>query len=670
MRYLLVLIVLAAFAANALAEEGRSYTAEDFARSAPRTALDMLRLVPGFVIRGPDQVRGLGQASGNVLLNGQRVSGKGNNVLDELGRIPAGNVVRIELVDAAALDVPGLSGQVANVIVQSDAVSGRWIYRPEFRRYYTDPVLTRGEVSLTGAQGALEYSAGLANGAGSGGAGGLTHIFAPDGTLRELRDDVWVSTYDGPRLNARATYAHIGGAASSVSASYQREYFDFEELGLRTGPALPARTREVTVREREGNHEFGVDHAFDLFGGRLKLIGLDRAENGPQRQTVLTRTPDGSAADTASRFWRELDEQERIGRAEYRWQTGRTDWQVSAEGAFNRLDADAELLVLDDGIFVPVLLPGAQVTVMEDRYELMGSAGRPLTDTLTLQLSAGAERSRLQQAGTEGRTFVRPKGAATLAWSASEDLEVNARIERRIGQLNFFDFVATVNLNDDRANAGNPDIVPPQAWELELSATRQLGDYGNTTLRVYYHRVDDIVDIVPIGATGESPGNLDRALRAGVEWKATFELAALGWQGARLDARWWLQDTRVRDPLTLEDRRISNSLIRLASLALRHDIAETDWAWGAEAFHELSARDVRLTETGRRWEGPWWGTAFVEHKDVAGLTLRASRHNLFGATSMWDRTVYQNRRDGPVAFYEVRDRRIGPVYSLTVSGTF
>ncbi|MCA1797987.1 MAG: hypothetical protein LC632_00650 [Xanthomonadaceae bacterium] len=554
MRYVLVLIVLAALAPNAVGQEAqlRSYTPEDFARSAPRTALDMLRLVPGFVIRGANQVRGLGQASGNVLMNGARVSGKGNNVLDELGRIPVGNVVRIDLVDAATLDVPGLSGQVANVVVQSDAISGRWLYRPEFRRYYTDPVLTRGELSLTGAQGALEYSAGLANGAGNGGAGGLTNIFAPDGTLREQRDDVWVSTFDGPRLNARATYAHTGGAASSVNASYQRTYYDYDEHGLRTGPGLSERTREVTVRERTANHELAADHAFDLFGGRLKLIGLDRAERGPQRQTVLTRVTDGSAPDVASLYRLAFDERERIGRAEYLWSTGRTDWQVSAEGAFNRLDADAELSVLDAGVFVPIPLPGAEVTVTEDRYELMGSAGRPLTDTLTLQLSGGVERSRLQQVGTEGRTFVRPKGAATLAWSASADLEVNARIERRIGQLNFFDFVATVNLTDDRANAGNPDLVPPQAWELELSTTRQIGEHGNTTLRVYYHRIDDIVDIVPIGANGESPGNLDRATRVGAEWKATAELAALGWQGARLDVRWWLQHTGVRDPLTNE----------------------------------------------------------------------------------------------------------------------
>jgi outer membrane receptor for ferrienterochelin and colicins len=230
--------MLVAFAAAA-ADAPRSYTPEDFARYAPRTALDMLRLVPGFVIRRADQVRGLGQASGNVLLNGERVAGKDSDVLDELGRIPAANVLRIELVDAATLDVPGLSGQVANVIVRADMISGRWSYEPEWRRHFTDPVLTRGEISVTGAAGALEYGAGLSNSAGSGAAGGLTRILNPDGTLRELRDETWVSTFDGPRVNARIGYTHAGGAASQVNASYQRIYYDFDEHGHRSGPGLP-----------------------------------------------------------------------------------------------------------------------------------------------------------------------------------------------------------------------------------------------------------------------------------------------------------------------------------------------------------------------------------------------------------------------------------------------
>jgi hypothetical protein len=37
---------------------------------------------------------------------------------------------------------------------------------------------------------------------------------------------------------------------------------------------------------------------------------------------------------------------------------------------------------------------------------------------------------------------------------------------------------------------------------------------------------------------------------------------------------------------------------------------------------------------------------------------------------MWDRSVYVDRRTGPVDFIEDRDRRIGPILSFSVSGEF
>ena len=62
----------------------RVYTPADFARFAPKTAYDMLVQVPGFSIHSADQERGLGQASENVLINGQRVANKSGGAIDQL----------------------------------------------------------------------------------------------------------------------------------------------------------------------------------------------------------------------------------------------------------------------------------------------------------------------------------------------------------------------------------------------------------------------------------------------------------------------------------------------------------------------------------------------------------------------------------------------------------
>lgn len=67
---------------------------------------------------------------------------------------------------------------------------------------------------------------------------------------------------------------------------------------------------------------------------------------------------------------------------------------------------------------------------------------------------------------------------------------------------------------------------------------------------------------------------------------------------------------------------------------------------------------------------PVYGNAFIEHKDVHGLTVRASVANVFGGESCLRRTSFTGRRTGPVAFYERRDRTVGSMFSFEFRGSF
>lgn len=649
----------------------RSYQLADFAQFAPKTALDMLERVPGFAIRREDSERGLGTASGNVLVNGQRISGKSNDVVTALSRISAKDVDRIEIVDGATLDLPGLSGQVANVITRSTGVSGQWGYYPEFRQYYTDPRFTRFDVSASGAAGAVEYTLGIDNRSSRSGAGGPTWIFDENRRLIEERDDEWKGNSESPRVSGKLGYKNAAGALGNLNLSYTRIMFDYLENGLRTASGA-RRNRRVTI-DREGHtYEIGGDYEFGLGGGRLKLIGVNTGSNVPNETNVITTFLDASPS-IGSRFAGTGERDEKIGRAEYSWKTSRTEWQLSGEAAFNSLDNTSRLFtMLTNGAFEEVPLPGGTARVTEDRYEAMGSWGRPVLPNVALKLSAGGEYSKLSAGGTaEARTFYRPKGELSAAWKLSKATDVNMKIARRVGQLNFYDFLASVNLRDDVETAANPDLVPQQSWEMEVEGVRNLGALGTTTLAVYGRLIDDIIDYVPIGSSGQAPGNLDRATIYGIASRSTINLDGFGWRGARLDAELQLEDSEVEDPLTGETRPISSNLMRAASLSLRHDIRNSNLAWGADASYSLYAKDYRLDEVGRVSEGPVWGDIYLEHKSVFGLTVRGGLYNLFGAESVWDRTVYSGRRNtAPVAFVESRDRVIGPIYSFSVRGKF
>ena len=82
------------------------YEPDYFTQFAPQTAADMVARLPGFEIRGNEGgARGFGEASLNILINGRRPSSKSSGANQILGRIPANNVTRIEIVDLSLIHI-------------------------------------------------------------------------------------------------------------------------------------------------------------------------------------------------------------------------------------------------------------------------------------------------------------------------------------------------------------------------------------------------------------------------------------------------------------------------------------------------------------------------------------------------------------------------------------
>lgn len=649
------------------------YTPADFTRYAPNNAFDMLNQVPSFQIRDNENLRGLGQATGNVLFNGERPSNKGDDMYTQLSRIPAGNVERIEIVDGATLDLPGLSGQVANIVYRADAFSGQFSWKPEFRAHYTDPLFTRGDVSIRGRSGTIEYEAALSNDdSARSGAGGPTLIYDGTGKLIERRHDVWNTHYDTPKLSGRVTWDPAGDTVANLGGHYQRKYDRYYEDGLRTGPGLPDRVRTVYENGDSWNYEVSGDYQFGVGPGKLKLIGLRRFSHEPYRQEIITN-PEGGIA-TGDRFAQTGDLGETIGRGEYQWKMFGGDWQLSGEAAFNTLDNIASIAVLDpSGVFVDQPFAGGTGGVSEDRYEGLLSFGRKLTDKLNFQIVAGAEHSTITQTGMNGltRSFFRPKGSISLAWTPSANFDVSVKMRRRVLQLSFYDFLARAFLNDGNQNESNNDLRPQQDWSFELEANRKFGAWGSTKLILIHREVEDRVDVIPVGTDGEAVGNIAKAKVDAIDWTSTINFDPAGLKGVRVDTRVLLQKTSLRDPFTGEKREYSGLNDTYISLGLRHDVAGTDWAWGGDVEYSHYQPNYRRNQTDKLWEGPVWASVFVEHKNVMGLTVRASVRNIANARSKRDRTVYTAvRGESPIAFVEQRDRLIGPIFSFSVRGTF
>src|SRR5689334_3172329 len=107
------------------AQEGvQPFEAAYFKQYNPVTAFDIVTRVPGFQIVDGEALRGFAATAGNVLVNGERPSSK-VLISEQLKRIPAESVVRVELISGSAsnVDVRGQT-QLVNIILKKQRQGG------------------------------------------------------------------------------------------------------------------------------------------------------------------------------------------------------------------------------------------------------------------------------------------------------------------------------------------------------------------------------------------------------------------------------------------------------------------------------------------------------------------------------------------------------------------
>ncbi|MEM9740577.1 MAG: TonB-dependent receptor [Pseudomonadota bacterium] len=676
---LTALAVLAAFSGHAQTQqeetEANIFTPEDFVRFSPRTALDLVREVPGFSIQGSGGGRGLGQASGNVLLNGQRLSSKSSDTLDVLDRLPVSRVERLELVDANTLGIPGLSGQVVNVITTGGEISGLWEWRGRIRERL-EPRLNDGSISVSGETGALAWTIGLENNANRFGAKGPELITDAMGTLLERRDEDVVGSEDFTEGTLGLNWTAPNGHEANLNASYA--VFNFARrlrgtlANFETGddPIF----RVLRRGEDEWNAELSGDYAFPLLGGRLKLIGLHRHEDSRFRNQLTERDAASLAFESAVLLDDDFIENESIARLEYDWavREGR-DWQIATEAAYNRLDAGSSLfqqaedraLTLDNRT-IPTL-------VEENRYEVSLTHSRSMGERLSVQASLSGEFSEISsEVGVDkvSQEFVRPKGYLSGTYTWDEKTDIAIRIEREVGQLSFFDFVASQDIDRGNDDAGNRDLVPEQVWELSLEVDRDLGDFGAAELRLFHEDIEDRIDRVPLPGGGDGPGNVDSASRSGIELNATLQFDPFGLEGLQLEFEGETRISEIEDALTGETRRLSSNRVSSWFAELRWDIPNTDFAVLVAGEHSLNGRRFRLDEIRKAVQSEPFAWVEAEHKDFFGTTAFVRIGNLLDARDVEETLEFSPDRTGDFTGRRLVDQDFGYILTFGFSGDF
>ncbi len=661
----------------------QTYTPDYFSQYAPRTALDMVVQIPGFTISGGGNTkRGLGQGGANVLINGKRISGK-TSARDRLSRINASSVVRFEILDGARLDIPGLSGQVANVVYKATTITGNWQWRPSLRKHL-EPNLFGGEINVSGSSGELQWSLALKNRAFRFGNRGREFRTSPDGALIETRDEVSRFSNEAPKVATSISWTPRADHIFNLNAEMSKANFDITEFSGHTAFDVRGDNNLTSFENGQDNFraEIGADYSLPFgpkkLDGTLKIIGIARYLDSPSRANFITLN--GTDKIDETRFSTDNETTETILRSEYSWADKMArSWQISLEGAYNRLDANGGLQVLDipSGQLIDIPLSGSTAIVSEKRGEATLAHTRKITSNIDIQTSVGFEYSQISQTGAQSlkRSFFRPKGFVQASYNIAEDFAVRPRIARDVGQLNFNDFISSVSLRDELSNTGNANLVPEQIWAGEVEFEKKYPKGNIIKIRVYADFISDLVDRIPVGTNGDAVGNINSARRYGVDINATLKSEVFGFDGVQLDTTLDLRNSSVDDPLTGQTRRLNNDKITLWEIGLRHDIKGTNWAFGS-TLSDISRSSVFRLDT---ISSPGGGdiqtkpklSAFIEHKNISGLKIKTEITNIFNGKDVNDRLLFTNRRDlGQIDISETSRRNFGQTLRLNVSGTF
>lgn len=651
------------------------FTPEDFQRFSPRTALDLVREIPGFSIEGSDGGRGLGQASGNVLINGQRLSSKSNDTLDALDRVPVGRVARLELVDGAGLGIPGLSGRVVNVIITGGAVSGTWSWQGRLRERI-EPSFNEASLSLSGEVGDIAWTLGLENNGNRFGNKGPETITDALGDIREIRDEELLGSEDYYEGSIGLNWTPPNGHEANFNAAFAGFNFERRLQGIQTDFTTPSDPVFRTLRtgEDEWNGEVGADYAFPIFGGRLKLIGLHRHEDSRFRDQLTLRDAGDFAFQSGIILDDDFIENEAIARAEFDWTVSEgRDWQVAAESAYNRLDAGSSLFDQSAGGDLALSNRAIPTLVEENRYEASVTHSRRIGEKLTLQASLAGEFSEISSevgSDTLSESFIRPKGylAATYSWSGSTDIAL--RLEREVGQLSFFDFVASQDIDRGNDDGGNRDLVPEQSWVFTLEIDRDLGRFGAAELTLFHEEIEDQIDRIPLGGGGEGPGNVDTASQSGIDLTATINFDPFGLEGLQFEFSGFNRISDIEDPLTGRGRRLNGRDVSGFEAELRWDIPGTDYAVLIAGENEINGQRFRLDEVEKFVQSEPFAWVEAEHKDLFGTTAFIRIGNIFDSRDVEETIEFAPDRTGAFSGRRLIDREFGYILTVGLSGDF
>lgn len=713
----LLLLLAASLSAEAFAQDTTGddstvvYPASYFVEYAPVTAQDMLNRIPGISVtsggggRGRNASRGGrglgsgGSAGGGtiqttpVMINGKRTAGKTNNSQIQLTRITADRVDYIEIIRGTGgdLDVRG-STQVVNVVLLKQLSETSISYEFGIDRYADRETRPGGSLSYGGQRGDLSFLV------SASAVPRYDHqILRERSTLPDLSPNDHIRE---ERIREQTTYSlatNLGYEFSDhtsgrVNALYTEDDnpSEVERLttDLSTGQSTRSFEREV-VPGTQNNWEIGGDfeHRF-ANNSRLKLIGISNENNISSTRERFSVLEDGTE-DKSLFLDSDVVIHERIVRGSYTMDVfDGQDIEFGIESAETELDSRLALgLDLSTGTsspafggLVPVEVPNANIKVEEVRYEPFVIHNWRINRRMSLETSLVYETSEITQSGdfSNSRDFSFFKPKLDFRFNITPSLQLRILIEKIVRQLNFTDFVAATDNEDDDSDtqAGNTDLRPDYYYNYNFTAEYRLpDDVGVVSANFFVHFHKDFLERVDVSPSEDDLRSAVGSIGDGEMWwldlKASIRMSRFNLPNVLVTTRLSVRDSTLTDPFLGVERSFTNYPRGLFNVGIRHDLPAWKMNYGVNwdnGFdHDIKRYDIDDIES--QVSDPYV-SMFVEKIAFNKVTLRLDVRNATDSQKCRKRERFLGRISANILQeVEYMCRGSGRVVSFKVTGT-
>ena len=679
-----------------------TYPASFFEQYQPYSVNDMLIRIPGINLAlgggGPGNSggnrRGLGAGGDQVLINGRRIAGKGNEGNQQLTRIPASEVEYIEIIRGTSGDLDVRGGtQVVNVVLKEAESNTSYAYELNIDHYHDGKYQPGGKISATGQNGGFSYFLSAERESRWEFRDGFETSYNLDGSVNETIDrdfggDAWPTA-----LAANLGYEFNERNVANLNLQYTENdflsYADRIITDFRVDPASVRIERDETPTE-DGTWEIGGDymHVF-ADGSRWRtLFIVNEAENDAVRDRLQI---DGSSITKDLFLSNYIRTRERIVRSSYVFDLNEAQsLEAGVERAQTILDTSLQLGLLRSdpaannggprfGNLAPIT--DANGTVEEMRYEYFAIHNWQLNDRMSLETTFLFEDSTISQEGDVSKsrdfTFFRPK--LDYRFDITPSIQFRATAEKDVIQLSFSDFTASIDGSDDEQNAfeGNSDLRQTQAWRYQANLEYRLpNDAGVLSGNFFLNDFDDLIDNVDV-STGDqvlgARGNIGSGRQYGVNLNSSIRLLMFNQPNMLFTAGLRIEEPSLTDPiLNIERERSMRGGGSNYSLGFRHDIpARNNMNWGfnyrREFYNEFRVWDVDKIE-----QYPKVGSIFswVEVQAWGGLVYRFEARDSRDRCRVRTRYINGNIATGNIDEIEDSCSDAGPVLAIKLRGTF